>query len=414
MKTKKKTINSRSDSVSRRRFIGQSALTGAAAFVPAGLFGQTSSRKIRIGIAGGRFGLQFYWNEHPDCVVEAVSDLLPERREKLMQTYQCAKSYPRLEEMVRDRNLDAIAVFTDGPLHFQHVTLALAHGKHVISAVPAVMAPSVNEGLDQAHKLYEKVRQSGLTYMMAETSVWRQEFITLRQMAAKGELGQVISCDADYMHPGLRELYGTAQQPTWRYGVPPMFYPTHCTAFLTGLTGETLTTVTCHGWGDDDPVCQRNGFSNNPFWNETAQFGTSRGTPFRVRVWWEAPVWGGEYAIWHTTKMTVDQRHGLQWLPKGAVGRDDAGFVHGPAKSSPLPVKKWWQTDLLPEPLRHDSGHGGSHTFIAHEFIDSLLRHRRPLVDIATALNFTVPGIVAHQSALKGGVSLRIPQFRPV
>jgi hypothetical protein len=96
------------------------------------------------------------------------------------------------------------------------------------------------------------------------------------------------------------------------------------------------------------------------------------------------------------------------------VGRDDAGFVHGPAKSSPLPVKKWWQTDLLPEPLRHDSGHGGSHTFIAHEFIDSLLRHRRPLVDIATALNFTVPGIVAHQSALKGGVSLRIPQFRPV
>lgn len=408
------TKKSLPDSLSRRRFLGQSALTGAAAFVPAGLYGQTASRKIRLGIAGGRFGLQFYWNEHPDCIVEAVTDLVADRREKLMATYQCAKSYPRLEEMVRDRNIDAIAVFTDGPLHFQHVSLALAHGKHVISAVPAVMAASVSEGLDQAHQLYEKVRKSGLTYMMAETSVWRQEFITLRQMQAKGELGQVISCDADYMHPGLRELYGTAQQPTWRYGVPPMFYPTHCTAFLTGLTGETLTNVTCQGWGNDDPICQKNGFSNNPFWNETAQFSTSRGTPFRVRVWWEAPVWGGEYAIWHTTKMTVDQRHGLQWLPKGATGRDDAGFVQGPAKSSPLPVKKWWQTDLLPESMRHDSGHGGSHTFIAHEFIDSLLRGRRPLVDIAAALNFTAPGIVAHQSALKGGASLRIPQFRSI
>jgi predicted dehydrogenase len=92
--------------------------------------------------------------------------------------------------------------------------------------------------LIQAHQLYEKVRKSGLTYMMAETSFWRQEFITLRQMQAKGELGQVISCDSDYMHPGLRELYGTAQQPTWRYGVPPMFYPTHCTAFLTGFDGR--------------------------------------------------------------------------------------------------------------------------------------------------------------------------------
>ncbi|MFN0118896.1 MAG: Gfo/Idh/MocA family protein [Blastocatellia bacterium] len=400
-----------SGQTTRRRFLGQSALTGAAAFVPAGLYGQTARRKIHIGIAGGRFGLQFYWHEHPDCIVEAVTDLLPGRRAELMQTYQCAKSYPSLEEMVKDPKLDAIAVFTDGPLHFRHVMLALAHGKHVISAVPAVMAPTASEALDQAHKLFEKVQQTGLTYMMAETSVWRQEFITLRQMHEKGELGQVISCDADYMHPGLRELYGTAAQPTWRYGVPPMFYPTHCTAFLAGLTGETLTRVSCHGWGNDDPICKRNAFGNNPFWNETAHFGTSNGTAFRVRVWWEAPVWGGEYAIWHTTKMTVDQRHGLLWSHKGAPGKDDAGFAQGPAKSAPLAAVKWWQTDLLPERLRHDSGHGGSHTFIAHEFIDSLTKQRRPLVDIAAALHFTVPGIVAHQSALKGGESLKIPRF---
>jgi predicted dehydrogenase len=396
----------------RREFLGQSVSAGAALLIPGGLDGQTSSRKIRIGIAGGRFGLQFYWNEHPDCVVEAVSDLLPDRREALMKTYQCAKAYPSLAEMVKDPKLDAIGVFTDGPLHFQHVMLALSHGKHVISAVPAVMAPTVAEGLDQAHRMFEKVKQTGLTYMMAETSVWRQEFITLRQMQTKGELGQVISCDADYMHPGLRELYGTAAQPTWRYGVPPMFYPTHCTAFLSGLTGETLTQVSCHGWGNDDPICKKNAFGNNPFWNETAHFGTSKGTPFRVRVWWEAPVWGGEYAIWHTTRMTVDQRHGLLWSHSGAKGKDDAGFVFGPAKSAPLPGTKWWQTEMLPERMRHDSGHGGSHTFIAHEFIDCLLKGRRPLVDITAALNFTVPGIVAHQSALKGGESLKIPQFR--
>ncbi len=69
---------------------------------------------------------------------------------------------------------------------------------------------------------------------------------------------------------------------------------------------------------------------------------------------------------------------------------------------------------MLPEAMRHDSGHGGSHTFIAHEFIESVQWGRRPQVDITAALNFTVPGIVAHQSALKDGMSLAIPQFRAI
>jgi hypothetical protein len=65
----------------------------------------------------------------------------------------------------------------------------------------------------------------------------------------------------------------------------------------------------------------------------------------------------------------------------------------------------------LPEPLRHTSGHEGSHTFITHEFVDAMTHGRRPVVDIREALAYTVPGIIAHQSALKGGESLKIPQI---
>jgi hypothetical protein len=61
--------------------------------------------------------------------------------------------------------------------------------------------------------------------------------------------------------------------------------------------------------------------------------------------------------------------------------------------------------------MRHSSGHGGSHTFISAEFINALLEDRRPSVDVYEALAMTVPGIVAHQSALKGGEQLTIPQF---
>lgn len=41
--------------------------------------------------------------------------------------------------------------------------------------------------------------------------------------------------------------------------------------------------------------------------------------------------------------------------------------------------------------------------FLTHEFIDALVHPRRPAVDIHEALAYTVPGIVAHASAEKGG-----------
>jgi hypothetical protein len=57
-------------------------------------------------------------------------------------------------------------------------------------------------------------------------------------------------------------------------------------------------------------------------------------------------------------------------------------------------------------------GHGGSHGYLTDEFVTAILLDRQPLVDIAMALNLTVSGIVAHQSALKGGELLKIPQYK--
>jgi hypothetical protein len=42
----------------------------------------------------------------------------------------------------------------------------------------------------------------------------------------------------------------------------------------------------------------------------------------------------------------------------------------------------------------------------------SILEKRRPLVDIGAALNMSVAGIVAHESALKDGELMKIPQYR--
>jgi hypothetical protein len=56
-------------------------------------------------------------------------------------------------------------------------------------------------------------------------------------------------------------------------------------------------------------------------------------------------------------------------------------------------------------------GHGGSHGRLTDEFIRAIIEDREPVVDIIAALNMTVPGIIAHESAMKGGEWLKIPQY---
>jgi hypothetical protein len=67
--------------------------------------------------------------------------------------------------------------------------------------------------------------------------------------------------------------------------------------------------------------------------------------------------------------------------------------------------------DRLPEPMRVRSGHGDSHTFLTHEFVSAILEDRHPTVNVWEAVAYTLPGIVAHQSALQGGAVLKIRDY---
>jgi len=387
------------------------ALILAAAATPRFAFPRSAAEKVRIGIVGGNFGRSFYFHEHPDCVVEAVSDLRPERRQALMDTYRCAKSYESLEKLILDRNIDAVAIFTPAPDHVRHVVATLKAGKHALSAVPAAMS------LEECALLLETVKGTGLTYMMAETSHYQQATISARRFYREGRFGTVYYTESEYHHAGLEVLFFENGQRTWRYGFPPMHYPTHCTAHLVSVTGERLTEVTCVGWGDGDPILKDNVY-NNPFWNETAFFKTSGGHAFRVAVFWKGAHRGTERAQWYGDRMSfffpdpnglgpVIIRSGRQ------VETDSGGFVRQLPEYEKYEQPDWWKTDMLPAPLRHGSGHEGSHTFLTHEFVDALVKGRQPVVNVYEALAYTAPGIVAHQSALKGGIQMKVPSFDP-
>src|SRR6185369_16720560 len=135
------------------------------------------------------------FQDHPNVEVVAVSDLFPDRCANLAKACRCAKTYPSLEELVKDDKVEAVFIATDAPSHARHAIEALKHGKHVASAVPAVFG-----SLEDAEKLFDAVKKSGLKYMMFETSAYHEDLWAMRQLYQAGALGKIIYSEGEYFH----------------------------------------------------------------------------------------------------------------------------------------------------------------------------------------------------------------------
>jgi predicted dehydrogenase len=403
---------SRKEGLSRREFLGGAAGAALTAITASGLSAQKSKETlkseslVRIGVIGGRFGTSFQWHEHPYSKVTAVCDLRQDRIESLKKVYKCDTAYTDYKKLIADKNVDAVAVFTPPALHVPMCIEAMEAGKHAISAVPA----GVNE--EDCLRLLEAVKKTGMNYMMAETSFYRAEIISCRQWAKEKKFGEIIFSEAEYHHDGLEPLMFEEGQRTWRYAFPPMHYPTHCTGMIVPVIGERLSEVTATGWGDGDKVLQDNSYSN-PFWSETAFFKTSGGHAARVAVYWKVASGGTERGQFLGSEMSY-----FMPRPEGGPGilarREKGTVTKNTYQESNVVMEPYVQPnhwELLPEPLRHESGHGGSHTFITHEFVMSITEKRVPAVNVYEALAYTIPGFYAHKSSLAGGVTLKIPDY---
>jgi predicted dehydrogenase len=347
-------------------------------------FKTVSDRKIRVGIVGYgvcRFGAAFGFQDHPNVEVVAVSDLFPDRCAALAQACRCEKTYPSLEELVKDESIEAVFAATDAPSHARHCTEILKHGKHAASAVPASFG-----SLEDADKLFETVKTTGLKYMMFETSCFHADLYAMRQIYNAGGFGKLVYSEGEYYHYTKNPI---GSYKDWRVGGPPQWYPTHSNAYYVGVTGGSFTEVCCMGMPSLTPWLQaENNRYKNPFGTEVATFRTSEGGMSRMAVSWDTPGQSGEMG-------RVRGQRGSFY-----------GQYSGQEKSLPATNRP-----PLPPGVKA-GGHGGSHGYLMNEFVAAILEDRRPLVDITRALNMTVSGIVAHQSALRDGELMKIPQYK--
>ena len=57
------------------------------------------------------------------------------------------------------------------------------------------------------------------------------------------------------------------------------------------------------------------------------------------------------------------------------------------------------------------AGHGGSHPHMVQAFVEAITSGKQPMLDAALSANIVAAGILGHESALKGGERIYLPEF---
>jgi predicted dehydrogenase len=389
---------------------------------------------LSIGVVGaGQFAPSFLrlWIAHPDVTEVRLTDVLPDRLAAMAEQQGITTTYQSFEDMLAS-DVDAIAIFTQRWLHGEMAIQALEAGKHVYSTVPMAIQA------DHIARIIELVKETGLTYMMGETSYYYPSSVYCRQKLADGEFGRVFYCEGDYVHDmdlGFYAAYQYSGGERWKEvaSFPPMLYPTHAVGNVLSVTGQHATHVSCIGVRDDrgDGVFDKEvSRFDNDFSNATALFKLADGGVMRTnemrRVGYPSHiresrlrVFGTEgsfeqlatVSVWQTKEGVEDVTELLESAPSGAV--DDADVLNvDPALrdaflSGLAPVHD--RSRLPKEFTGLHNGHEGSHHFLADDFVRAVADKSLPPVNAWVAARYTLPGIVAHQSALQGGVQLEIP-----
>src|SRR2546423_14291679 len=208
--------------------------------------------KVRIAIIGLGFGAEFIpiYQNHPDAEMYAVCQRNEKTLNQIGDAFKVAKRYARFEDVLKDPNVDAVHINSPIPDHAPMSIAALKAGKHVMCTVP--MATTIEE----CQQIVELVKQTKLKYMMAETVVYSREFLFIKDLYKKGELGKIQYMAAS--HP--QDMDGW---PEYWERMIPMHYATHVVSPVLGLVDGRAEYVSCFGSGTNREDIQKK--SGNKF-----------------------------------------------------------------------------------------------------------------------------------------------------
>lgn len=392
---------------------------------------------IKIGMCGvGNFGPSFVllFKHHPDVDELLLCDADGPRLEAAAARFGIQRTFSSLDALC-ESDVDAIALFTPRHTHGPQAIQALEAGKHVYSAVP----PAIE--LATLERLVATVEGSGLTYMSGETSLYYPWTLYCKQRYEAGDMGRFVYAESQYLHDlghySVFERYLQTGDERFKResGLPPMYYPTHSVSMPLAVTGAHVTSVTCLGVEDKESDGVFGVGANewdNSFSNQVALMRTSDGGALRAnemrRIGWRS--WFSVYMSFFGTEGSYEQSaRSATWLTKDTDQWQDllplltpgpSETVAGALGEEPRKAKADEFTgvspvhpvDRLPETYRGlPNGHNGSHAFLVHDFVSSVISGATPPGNIWDSANWIAAGLLAHESAKRDGERLDVPQF---
>jgi predicted dehydrogenase len=374
--------------------------------------------KITVAVVGLGFGRDFVpiYRSHPGVGDVVLVEPDPGRRSEVARQCGLGEGYADFGDALRDPSVDAVHILAPVAFHADMATAALAAGKHVASAVP--MATT----LDDLERIIDAERASGRRYMMMETTVFGREYRHIARLYRAGAFGRLTL----YRGFHIQNLDG---YPVYWQGFPPMHYITHALAPLLCLLGTGVDRVSCRGAGTltEDRV---SGGYDNSYPTEVGLFSVT-GSDVLADV---------TMSFFQTARSYIEgfalygERLGVEWPSdnEGPLtmfemsrptdgGRGNQVVRHEVEPTDdvddlPEELRRFTRPGVVelpgaPQPVRFGAGHGGSHPFLVHEFVSSVLEDREPLISARVAARWTAPGICAHRSALAGGREIRVPAY---
>lgn len=356
---------------------------------------------VSIGFVGcGAFGRSFIklYQDHPEVSRLALCDLDADRLAAAARKFGVAETYDSLDAICRS-DLDALVIITQHWMHAPQAIQAMEAGKHVYTAVPAAWT------LEECDALVKAVERTGQLYMNGETSYFRKECAWARQQHEAGQFGDIVLIEAEYLHDldhGLREVAMRRHGANFsmrKTGGAPMHYPSHSMCFAVSIPGQHAVSVSCLGYsmpGDD--WWRADTESGNTMSNQTALFEMSGGAMARICEFRRIGHPGAERVtrIYGTEGSFESGVAGHRWCTKQGCEPVDP-----PTDFEPLP----------PALAADKGGHGGSHAYLVNEFVQAVAALRQPRINVWEAVRYCAPGLVAHQSALRGGERLAVPDW---
>lgn len=361
------------------------------------------NKKVRVGVFGAGRGMSMVnelFQRTDACLVAVCDKYVPAldacAKKALEAGVTGIEYYTNFEDFIK-HDMDAVVLANYANEHAPYAIRAMEAGKHVMSECLTCAT------MKEAVELIEAVERTGKLYVYAENYCYTPVRWEMRERYRRGDIGELMYAEGEYVHDcsSIWPQITYGERDHWRNQMYSTFYCTHSIGPILYMTGlRPVRVVGLEG-------------KNRPFMRNL-------GAP--------APCFGLEMITLENGAILKSLHGGFKHNKRHSNYEldGDRGALRDRAHDRELDVYVEGEGENCRGkhdvvvcqhviPAGEATGHGGGDFYTTHYFIGAILGDPVALeriIDVYTAVDMCIPGILAYRSIVYGGVPVEIPNLR--